>query len=149
LSGDTRKKVSTKSVRVSIDDLEEKVMSSTSGIQQLSNAGLLPSSISQSVLGKASAVQLNQIAGSGLALQQVNALFGTGGSSTDSATLSPAASALIQEINPSQDTIGGSTGTDPLTQAVSNELTSSLNAAVNQFLPQNSSANGTRINLLA
>jgi hypothetical protein len=126
-------------------------MSYASGIQQLSNAGLLPSSVSQSVLGKASPGQLNQIVGSGLALQQVNALFGNDSSSTDSATLSPTANALIQEINPSQMTssIDSSIGTDPLTQAVSNELTSNLSAAVNQFLPQNTSANGSQINLLA
>jgi len=124
-------------------------MSSTSGIQQLSNAGLLPSSVSQSVLNQASPTQLNQMVGSGVALQEVNTLFGLGTSSTDSATLSPTANALIQEINPTATTSAGSTSSDPLTQAVSNELTSSLNAAVNQFLPQNTSTNGSNINLLA
>jgi len=124
-------------------------MSSTSGIQQLSNAGLLPSSLSQSVLNQASPTQLNQIVNSGLALQQVNGLFGTGSSSTDSATLSPTANALIQEINPTATTSTTSTSADPLTQAVNNELTSSLNAAVSQFLPQSTSANGSQINLLA
>jgi hypothetical protein len=87
--------------------------------------------------------------GSGVALQEVNTLFGLGTSSTDSATLSPTANALIQEINPTATTSAGSTSSDPLTQAVSNELTSSLNAAVNQFLPQNTSTNGSNINLLA
>jgi len=124
-------------------------MSSTSGIQQLSNAGLLPSGVSQSVLNQASATQLNQMVGSGVALQEVNTLFGLGSSSTDSATLSPTANALIQEINPTATTSTRSASTDPLTQAVSNELTSSLNAAVNQFLPQSSSPNGSNINLLA
>ena len=124
-------------------------MSSTSGIQQLSNAGLLPSSLSQSVLNQASPTQLNQMVGSGVALQEVNTLFGLGSSSTDSATLSPTANALIQEINPTATTSTRSASTDPLTQAVSNELTSSLNAAVNQFLPQSSSPNGSNINLLA
>ena len=124
-------------------------MSSTSGIQQLSNAGLLPSSLSRSVLNLASPTQLNQMVGSGVALQEVNTLFGLGTSSTDSATLSPTANALIQEINPTATTSAGSTSSDPLTQAVSNELTSSLNAAVNQFLPQNTSTNGSNINLLA
>jgi hypothetical protein len=128
-------------------ELRGKVMSSTSGIQQLSNAGLLPSSLSQSVLNQASASQLNQMVGSGVALEEVNTLFGLGSSATDSATLSPTASALIQEINPTATT--STTSTDPLTQAVNNELTSSLNAAVSQFLPQNSSVNGSQINLLA
>jgi hypothetical protein len=122
-------------------------MSSTSGIQQLSNAGLLPSGVSQSVLNQASPTQLNQIVGAGAALQEVNTLFGLNSSSTDSATLSPTASALIQEINPTATT--STTSTDPLTAAVTNELTSSLNAAVNQFLPQNTSSNGSQINLLA
>lgn len=124
-------------------------MSSTSGIQQLSNAGLLPSSLSRSVLNLASPTQLNQMVGSGVALQEVNTLFGLGTSSTDSATLSPTANALIQEINPPAATSTSSASTDPLTQAVSNELTASLNAAVNQFLPQNTSTNGSNINLLA
>jgi hypothetical protein len=122
-------------------------MSSTSGIQQLSNAGLLPSSVNQSVLNQASPTQLNQMVGSGVALQEVNTLFGLGTSSTDSTSLSPTASALIQEINPTATT--STSSTNPLTQAVSNELTSSLNAAVNQFLPQNTSTNGSNINLLA
>ncbi len=134
------------SMNSSIQGVEEKRMSSTSGIQQLSNAGLLPSSVSQSVLNQASSAQLNQMVGSGVALQEVNTLFGLGTSSTDSATLSPTANALIQEINPTATT---SNSTDPLTQAVSNELTSNVDAAVNQFLPQNTSTNGSNINLLA
>lgn len=124
-------------------------MSSTSGIQQLSNAGLLPSSLSQSVLNQASPTQLNQMVGSGVALQEINTLFGLGSTSTDSATLSPTASALIQEINPTATTSTTSTSTNPLTAAVDNELTSSLNAAVSKFLPQNTSTNGSQINLLA
>lgn len=124
-------------------------MSSTSGIQQISNAGLLPSGVSQSVLNQASPAQLNQMVGSGIALQEVNTLFGLGTSSTDSATLSPTANALIQEINPTATTSTTSASTDPLTQAVSNALTSSVDAAVNQFLPQNTSTNGSNINLLA
>jgi hypothetical protein len=87
--------------------------------------------------------------GSGIALQEVNTLFSLGNSSSDSATLSPTATALIQEINPSATTSTTSDSTDPLTAAVDNELTSSLNAAVNQFLPQSTSTNGSRINLLA
>jgi hypothetical protein len=114
-------------------------MSSSSGIQRLLNDGLLPSSLSQSALNQASAGQLNQMVSSSIALQQVNALFGTGSSSADSATLSPTANALLQAA-----------ATDPLTQAISNELTSTLNAAISQFLPQSSSSSsGSLINLLA
>jgi hypothetical protein len=121
-------------------------MSSTSGVQQLQNDGLLPSTLSQGVLNKASSNQLNQLVNASVALQKVGALFGTGSSSTDSATLSPTASnALLQEINPSQ---ASSSTTDPLTQAVNHELTYSLNAAVTQFLPQSSSSSGSQINLL-
>jgi hypothetical protein len=87
---------------------------------------------------------------SSIALQQVGALlgFGTSSSSGDTATLSSAASnALLQEINPSTTT--SSSTTDPLTQAVNNQLTSSLNAAVSRFLPQTSATTGSQINLLA
>jgi hypothetical protein len=122
-------------------------MSSTGGVQQLQNDGLLPSTLDPSVLNQASPNQLNQLANSSIQLQQVNALFGTGSSATDSVALSSTATnALLQEINPSQ---GSSSVTDPLTQAVNNELTSSLDAAVNRFLPQDSAANGSQINLLA
>jgi len=125
-------------------------MSSTSGIQQLSNDGLLPSGVSQSVLNGASAGQLSQMVDSSIALQQVGALLGFGNSSSsgDTAALSSAASnALLQEINPSTTT--SSSTTDPLTQAVNNQLTSSLNAAVSQFLPQTPATTGSQINLLA
>jgi hypothetical protein len=131
--------------------LEGEAMSSTSGIQQLSNNGLLPSSLSQTVLNGASSRQLNQLAGSSVALQQAGSLLGftTSSSSGDSVTLSSTASnALLQEINPST-TKTASSSTDPLTQAVNNELTSRLNAAVSKFLPQSSATTGSQINLLA
>jgi hypothetical protein len=122
-------------------------MSSVNGIQQLSNDGLLPSSFNQSLLANASTSQLNQIAGSSIALQEVGSLLGFASASTDSASLSSTASnALLQEINPSVTT---SSSTDPLTQAVNDELTASLNAASAKFLPQNSPATGSQINLLA
>lgn len=116
----------------------------SAGAQQLYNNGLLPSSLNSSVLNSASAGQLNQLANSSVALQEIGTLFGLA-SPTDSATLSSTASnALLQEINPtSTDTLG----TDPLTQAVNHQLTSSLDAAVRKFLPQESATSG-RINLL-
>lgn len=71
--------------------------------------------------------------------------MGTGTPTTDSATLSPTANALIQEINPTATT---STTTDPLTAAITNALTSNVKAAVTQFLPQDTPANGSQINLV-
>jgi len=119
----------------------------SSGVQQLYNDGLLPSSLNASTLNKASATQLNTIVGSGLALQQVSVLLGGGSSSSDSASLSSTATnALLQEINPSSTST--STTTDPLTAAVDNALTASLNAAVNKFEPSSSTTNGSTINLV-
>jgi len=115
-------------------------MSSTTGIQQLSSDGLLPSSLSQFILKKASASQLSKIAASSVALQESGTLFGIG-SSSDTAILGPTATdALFQQS--SYNT------TDPLTEAVDNALTSNLNAAVNQFLPQDSSPSGSLINVV-
>ncbi len=129
-------------------------MSSTSasslsaGVQQLCNDGLLPSSLASSTLNGASASQLNKIASSTIAGQEVSALLGTGSSSTsDSASLSSAATnALLQEINPSS--ANNSSTTDPLTAAVDNALTSNINAAVNQFDPSSSTTNGSNINVV-
>ncbi len=103
------------------------VSSLSAGVQQLYNDGLLPSGVNPSTLNGASAAQLNKMASSSMALQEVGTLFGT-----DTASLSSAASAP-----------------DPLTAAVDNLLTSSLNAAAKQFLPPSSTTTGSNINLLA
>ena len=117
-----------------------------SGVQQLYNDGLLPSSLNASTLNKASASQLNSMVGSTLALQQVGALLGGGSASSDSASLSSTATnALLQEINPSSS---ATSATDPLTAAVDNALTSNLNAAVNKFEPTSSGTTGSTINVL-
>jgi hypothetical protein len=120
--------------------LEGKVMSSSSvsplssGVQDLYNSGLLASSVSTNLLSSSSAGQLNQLASSSIALAQIGTLLDFGTASNDSATLS-------------------STATDALAQAVNNELTSSLDAAVSKFLPQTSSSSessgGSNINLVA
>ena len=116
-----------------------------SGVQQLYNDGLLPSSLNASTLNKASASQLNSMVGSTLALQQVGALLGGGSASSDSASLSSTATnALLQEIPSSSAT----SATDPLTAAVDNALTSNLNAAVNKFEPTSSGTTGSTINVL-
>jgi len=118
----------------------------SSGVQQLYNDGLLPSSLNASTLNNASASQLNKIVGSTLALQQVNALFGTGTTSSDSASLSSTATnALLQEINPSTTT---TSTIDPLTAAVDNALTSSINAAVSKFEPSSTSTTGSTVNVV-
>ena len=118
----------------------------SAGVQQLYNSGLLPTSLNNSVLNNAQAGQLSQLANSSVALQEVNSLFGLGSTSTDSATLSSAASnALLQEINPASTS--SSSATDLLTQAVDNALTSSVNAAVQKFLLPASNTSG-QINLL-
>jgi hypothetical protein len=117
-----------------------------SGVQQLYNDGLLPASLNASTLNKASASQLNKIVSSTLSLQQVSTLLGTGIAPSDSASLSSTATnALLQEINPSSTT---SSTTDPLTAAVDNALTSSLNAAVNKFEPASSNTTGSTINVV-
>ena len=116
------------------------------GAQQLFDRGLLPSSLNSSVLNEASASQLNQLAGSSIALQEIGTLFGIGNASTDSATLSSAASnALLREINPSSSS--DASGMDVLNEAVANQLSSKLNEAVNKFLPAAPSTSG-QINLL-
>jgi hypothetical protein len=116
----------------------------SAGVQQLYNQGLLPTSLSNSVLNGASASQLSQLANTAIASEQNAALFGYG---SDSASLSSTASnALLQEINPSASST--TAGTDPLTQAVNNALTSNLDAAVNKFLPQSASTSSGQINLL-
>jgi hypothetical protein len=103
---------------------------SSAGTQQLYNQGLLPTSLSNSVLNNASSSDLSQLANTSIALQQTGTLLGfTPTTSTDSVALSSAA-------------------TDPLTQAVTNALTSNLNQAVAQFLPQESTT-GSQINLVA
>ncbi len=119
----------------------------SAGVQQLYNQGLLPTSLNKSVLNGASASQLGQLANASIASQENATLLGYGSSSTDTATLSATASnALLQEINPSSN---AASGTDPLTQAVNNALTSNLNTAVSEFLPQNFSTSSGQINLLA
>ena len=119
----------------------------SAGVQQLYNRGLLPTSLNNSVLTDASAGQLGQLANASIASQENARLLGYGNASTDTATLSATASnALLQEINPSPN---AASGTDPLTQAVNNALTSNLNTAVSEFLPQNSSTSSGQINLLA
>jgi hypothetical protein len=121
----------------------------SAGVQQLYNDGLLPSNLSTSTLKNASAGQLNKIAASSIASQEVNVLLGGGSSVSDTASLSSTATnALLQEINPSSTT--GSSTTDALTAAVNNALTSSLNAAVKKFAaPTSNTTTGSQINLLA
>ena len=111
------------------------------GVQQLYNDGLLPSSLNISTLNSASTGQLNSIAGSTIALQELGVILGSSSSSsTDSVSLSSAASvALLQE-----STSSGSS-TDLLTAAVNNALTSRLDAAVDKFSP---SSSGGTVNLL-
>jgi len=117
----------------------------SAGVQQLYNAGLLPSSLSNSTLNAASASQLNKMASSTLASQEVSALLGGGG---DSASLSSTATnALLQEINPSPTNSTTSTA-DLLTAAVNNEITSSLNAAVSRFASPGSTQNGSNVNVV-
>jgi hypothetical protein len=119
----------------------------SAGAQQLYNHGLLPSSLPNSVLNSSSSSELSKLADSSVALQETAALFGFS-SNVDSADLSSTASnALLQEINPTSSST--SSATDPLTQAVNNELTSSLNAAVSKYLPQGGTTSGSQINLLA
>jgi hypothetical protein len=104
----------------------------SAGVQQLYNAGLLPSHVNASTLNSASSSQINKMTGSAIALQEVSALFGLG----DSVSLSPTASVA--------------SNTDPLAAAVDNALTSQINAAVNQFAPSATSpTTGSLINLLA
>ncbi len=118
----------------------------SAGVQQIYNAGLLPSSLSTSTLKGASASQLNKIASSTIASQEVSALLGGGG---DSASLSSTATnALLQEINPSSTGSSSSSTTDPLTAAVENALTSSLNAAVKKFDAPSTTQTGSNINLV-
>jgi len=117
------------------------------GVQQLYKDGLLPSNLSASTLNSASASQLNKIAGSAIALQEVGTIlgFGSGTTATDSATLSPTAANSLLSNSSATST------TDPLTAAVDNALTYKINAAVNQFDQTNSStssASGSQINVL-
>ena len=114
------------------------------GVQQLYKDGLLPSNLSASTLNSASASQLNKIAGSAIALQEVGTIlgFGSGTTATDSATLSPTAANSL---------LSNSIATSTLTAAVDNALTYKINAAVNQFDQTNSStssASGSQINVL-
>jgi hypothetical protein len=100
------------------------------GTQELYNKGLLPTSLPNSVLNNASSGDLGQLASTSIALEQTATLLGiTPTTNTDSVALSSAT-------------------TDPLTQAVTNEITSNLNSAVAKFLPQESTT-GSQINLLA
>jgi hypothetical protein len=120
----------------------------SAGVQQLYNDGLLPSSLNASTLNGTSAGELNSIASSSLALQQAGEILGFGSSARDTASLSSTATnALLQEINPSP-TSSTSASTDPLTAAVDNALTSTINAAVNQFAPPIPTTTGTQISVL-
>jgi hypothetical protein len=117
----------------------------STGLQQLYNSGLLPSSLNNNALNSSSPARLNQLASSAIALQQANTLLGYG---ADSASLSSAANrTLLEQTDPSFQASVASAN-DPLTEAVDNALTASVNAAVDQFLPQTKSS-GTAINLLA
>jgi len=117
----------------------------SAGVQQLYNAGLLPSSLSSSTLNGASASQLNRIANSTIAGEEVSALLGGAG---DSANLSSTATnALLQAINPSSTSSTSSTF-DLLTAAVDNALTSSLNAAVSKFASPNPTQTGSNVNVV-
>ena len=113
----------------------------SAGVQQIYNAGLLPSGLSNSTLNGASASQLNSLVGSEIASQQISTLLGTG---TDSASLSSTATnSLLQEINPTATT--SSTTTDPFSAAITNALTSNIDAAVNKFATPTTTS-GTNIN---
>jgi hypothetical protein len=113
----------------------------SAGLQPLYNEGLLPSSLQTATLNGASSGQLNQLANTSSALQEVGTLLGFGTSSTDSATLSPTAADTLSNSSTS-------TSTDPLTAAVDNALTYKINAAVDQFAPPSSVTTGSQINLL-
>jgi hypothetical protein len=116
-----------------------------SGIQQLYDTGLLPSSLSQQTLNTASTPQLNRIADNTIALQQIGVLLGNGNAS-ESASLSPeAAGALLVQ----SDSFGNDNGpSDYFTQAVNNQLTNNLNSVVNAFLPVSSTHSGNNINVV-
>jgi hypothetical protein len=102
----------------------------SAGTQQLYTQGLLPTTLPNSVLNNASSGDLSQLASTSIALEQTATLLGiTPATTTDSVALSSAA-------------------TDPLTQAITNALTSNLNTAVAQFLPPEATT-GSQINLLA
>lgn len=119
----------------------------SSGVQTLYDEGIFQSSVSQTTLSKASASQVNQLAASSAALQQVNALFGNG--TQDNVSLSSdATNALLQAINPPSAEDSSSNASDYLTQAVSNALTNNINSAVNQFLPSTTSKSGTNVNVV-
>ncbi len=105
----------------------------SNGVQDLYNAGLLPSTVGLQVLNGASgatSLQVTKLASSTLALQEAAALFSPSTSTTsDTATLS-------------------TTANDALNQAVSNELTAAGNAAASKFLPAATPAS-TPISVLA
>ena len=120
----------------------------SAGVQQIYNAGLLPSSLSTSTLGGATSGQLNKIVASTIASEQVSALWGMGSNSDTAGLSSTAENALLQEINPTSTSSASSSTTDPLTAAVDNALTSSLNAAVNKFASPTTDATGTNVNVV-
>jgi len=118
----------------------------SSGVQQLYNQGVLPSSVSTSTLSQASPSQLNTLARLNIANQQASVLFGSS-AYTDSAALSTVATsnALAQEVNPLSNSDNSTP--DPLTAAVNNALEAQGNAAANQFLPPVTTT-GSKINVL-
>ena len=104
----------------------------SAGVQQLYNQGILPSNVGTSTLKNASATQLNQLATTSVASQEIGTLLGY---NNDSATLSSAANSYL------------SSSTDPLTAAVNESLLSAGTAAADKFLPQNSTT-GSQVNVL-
>jgi hypothetical protein len=99
----------------------------SAGVQELYDKGFFSSSVSTSTLKSLTATQLDQLATMNVATQEAAVLLGSGSSLTDSTSLSATAQSAA----------------DALTTAVSNQLTASVNAAVSQFVPKNSSSTGS------
>jgi hypothetical protein len=104
----------------------------SAGVQQLYNRGILPSNVGTSTLKNASTSQLNQLASTSVANQEIGTLLGF---NNDTATLSSAANNYLSNSN------------DPLTSAVNESLLAPGTAAADKFLPQNSTT-GSQLNVL-
>ncbi|HMF75538.1 MAG TPA: hypothetical protein VK604_07735 [Bryobacteraceae bacterium] len=109
----------------------------SSGLQKLYDTGLLPDNLSQNTLSTASGSELNSLANSAVALQQIGALLGNG---SDSVSLSSDAA--------NSGGYAGYFGADYFTQAVNNQLTNNIDSAVNKFLPAGPTPSGSNIDLV-
>jgi hypothetical protein len=104
----------------------------SAGVQQLYEQGILPSNVSTSTLKNSSASQLNQLANTSIANQEIGTLLGFG---SDSSSLSSTAANSL------------SSATDALTTAVNDSILAQGTAAAKQFLPQESTT-GSQFNIL-